>query len=90
VDSKAPSAFRCGHRLCKHCRGCRHWRDRGLSRGIAPRPVDRNAPLQLQQIAALEIDEQQRGTRVAQQIAERIEITVARIVGPRTRRAQRL
>src|SRR5262249_40140200 len=40
-------------------------------------PVNGNPALYLQQIARGEIDEQQAGARVAQKVAERVEVTVA-------------
>src|SRR6185437_5335034 len=54
------------------------------SRG-AIRPVDRHPALELEEIAGREIDEQQAGPRVAQQIAERVEVAVAAEIGNRQR-----
>src|SRR5258708_20222205 len=49
----------------------------------AGRPMKWGAGLKLQEVAGLEIDEQQRGARFSDQIAERVEIAVAAKIGNR-------
>src|SRR5258708_34522214 len=49
----------------------------------AGRPINLGAALKLQEVAGLEIDEQQRGARFSDQIAERVEIAVAAKIGNR-------
>ncbi len=44
-------------------------------------PVDRRRSLELQKIARREVDEQQRATRIAQQVAQRVEEPVAAEIG---------